>query len=145
MVPRIIVDASVILSLILPEEMYANLSRSFMTSYLVSGTVLHAPTLIDYEVANAIRSAVMSKRIKPEEVLGLEKLYSEFPLERISFEGIFEKSIALSLEQNCSVYDASYVVAAELYACPLVTLDKKLARIFHKSEYVWYLPDLTNS
>jgi predicted nucleic acid-binding protein len=44
----------------------------------------------------------------------------------VSFDSVADR--AWELRANLSIYDACYVATAELCRCPLVTLDRRLAR-----------------
>ena len=87
---------------------------------------LHAPHLIDSEVANALRRSVAVRRIEPGDAwtaldrwgrLGMSR-YGVFPL----LERVWE------LRENLSAYDASYVALAEALGCALLTADVRLGR-----------------
>jgi predicted nucleic acid-binding protein len=86
-----------------------------------------APALVDAEVGNALRRQVRSKEISAQKAgAALEDLL-EMRLQRVSHRNLVER--AWQLRENMSFYDALYVALAEGLGAPLLTLDKKLARV----------------
>jgi predicted nucleic acid-binding protein len=89
------------------------------------GETLHAPHLIDLEVAQVLRRLVRQEVIssrRAEEAVGdlLDLRLARYPhfalLPRI-----------WQLRHNFSAYDAAYIVLAEKLGAPLVTRDTRLA------------------
>jgi predicted nucleic acid-binding protein len=90
---------------------------------------LHAPHLVDSEVANGMRRRVAATELDARAAwtaldtwrrLGITR-YPVFPF----LDRIWE------LRENLSAYDASYVAVAELLDCALLTADARLARAPH--------------
>lgn len=66
----------------------------------------------------------MSKRIDEDKA---KILTSDFQALDIKLQVIdLEETLYLSLEKNCSVYDASYLYLTQKNSIPLLTLDRKL-------------------
>ena len=86
---------------------------------------LHAPYLIDVEVANVVRRYALRGEIGgergPEAVADL----SEFPLQRHPHLPLLVR--IWELRHNLTAYDAAYVALAEVLDAPLVTRDGRLA------------------
>jgi predicted nucleic acid-binding protein len=85
---------------------------------------LHAPHLIDSEVANGLRCSVVAQRLDASagwtaldvlRRLGMTR-YPVFPL----LERVWE------LRDNVSAYDACYVALAEFLGCSLLTANARL-------------------
>lgn len=91
---------------------------------------LHAPTLIDAEVASAVRGLLMTSRsavrIGPVRAQEMLDDYAELPLIRHPMQPLQRR--ALALRDNLTAYDAFYVVLAEALGLPLLTDDGKYAR-----------------
>jgi predicted nucleic acid-binding protein len=84
---------------------------------------LHAPALLDFEVASALRGHVLGGK------LGLERLdeavddFAALAIERHQMTPLLGPILAL--RNNFTVYDAAYVVLAQALEAPLATADAK--------------------
>ncbi|MGH3099025.1 MAG: type II toxin-antitoxin system VapC family toxin [Streptosporangiales bacterium] len=85
---------------------------------------LHAPSLLDYEVASALRGHVLAGKIARAR---LEEAVADFTGLRIErYEMTAALPRILDLRDNFTVYDAAYVVLAVALEAPLVTSDEKM-------------------
>ncbi len=118
----IVVDASVVLELLLRGPA----SRRISDRIRARDEGLHAPHLLDLEVAQVLRRYAAAGSIDHargreafEDLrdLGLARHAHDFLLPRI-----------WELRGRITAYDAAYVALAEVLVAPLVTLDAKLAR-----------------
>jgi len=118
-----VVDSSVIVALVTPEEHSDWASRK-----ISEHDYFHLLDLSYYEVANAIKSKTSGKfegkdAVKAfTEAVGLMNLYAIH-----SFSEIIADAIALSLELDITVYDAAFLSLADKLDIRLLTLDRKLA------------------
>ena len=87
---------------------------------------LHAPHLIDIEIAQVVRRFALSGEL--EERRGREALadLSDFPLRRYPHDVLLPR--IWDLRNNLTGYDAAYVTLAEALDAPLLTRDQRLAR-----------------
>lgn len=85
---------------------------------------LHAPHLLDVEVAQVLRRYVREKIITAER--GQEALedLGDFPLNRYSHDFLLPR--VWELRATLTAYDAVYVALAELLDAPLLTCDSKI-------------------
>ena len=91
----------------------------------ISGEELHAPHLIDLEVASALRRLEWEGTIaEPDSGTFLTAL-QHANLHRHSHRGLL--GAIWELRHNLSTYDAAYVALATALDAPLVTTDAKLA------------------
>ncbi len=112
----IVVDASAALSALLSDgEARATLAVER----------LHAPHLIDSEVANALRGAVAGGRLDAATGWGALDVLRRLGMRRHGVAGILDRVWAL--RDNLSAYDACYVALAEALGCALMTADARLA------------------
>ena len=85
---------------------------------------LHAPSLLDLELANAACSRSRRHEADRARVLdGLVKVLM-LPIERHPVDAL--SVLALALESGLTAYDAAYLWLARDLGAPLVTLDKQL-------------------
>jgi predicted nucleic acid-binding protein len=89
------------------------------------GQTIHAPHLIDIEIAQVVRRYAASGVIDaPRGQATLANLIA-FPLRRYPHDLLLPKVWAL--RNNLTAYDAAYVALAETLDAPLITRDRRLA------------------
>lgn len=117
----IVVDASAVLEILLNTPSAPRIAKRFFAAR----QTLHAPHLLDLEVAHVLRRYSLTGVLSPDR--GLEALQdlADLPLTRYPHD-IFLPRI-WQLRQNFTAYDAAYLALAETLRAPLVTLDKALA------------------
>ena len=118
----IVVDASAALEVLLGGP-----GTGALTSRLfASGQSLHAPQLIDLEVAQGLQRHVLAGIMTAERGdLALET-WRSLPLRRWGHEALLCRTWAL--RATLTAYDAAYVALAEALDAVLVTTDGKIAR-----------------
>jgi len=125
----VIIDASVILRAFFPDEKQAH-AQALIRDHVSGQLQLVAPTLLVYEMTNAVVQAVRRERIgdqAAEEILGaFEGL--DIQIEPVGWQQI----LPLSLRFGCSAYDGAYLALAQLRGEPLVTGDLRLYRAVHE-------------
>lgn len=123
----IVVDASAILELLLNTHQAARVAERLF----VAGETLHAPHLLDLEVAQVLRRYAAAGALTEER--GDEALedLGDLPLERYPHTLLLPR--IWELRHALTAYDAAYVALAEALAAPLVTRDAALARARHRA------------
>jgi predicted nucleic acid-binding protein len=116
------VDASAILEIILQTPAARRVSRVVFAA----GETLHAPHLIDLEIAQVLRRYVRSAIISAER--GTEALsdFLDLPLTRYPHFVLLTR--VWQMRHNLTAYDAAYLALAEALDAPLITRDRALAR-----------------
>jgi predicted nucleic acid-binding protein len=94
---------------------------------LVAGEQLHAPHLIDSEVASGLRRQVASGRITTGDGWAALDAWRGLGLTRYPTLGLLER--VWELRDNLFAYDAGYVALAESLTCSLVTADARISRV----------------
>jgi predicted nucleic acid-binding protein len=90
------------------------------------GQALHAPHLLDVEVASAVRRKLRLEEIRTERAAAAIGLLRRLRVTRYSHSILLDR--AWDLRDEVTVYDAMYVALSERLGVPLLTLDTKLAR-----------------
>lgn len=90
------------------------------------GETLHAPALIDLEVAQVLRRQVSAGLMTTTRGAAALDVWRAFPLSRHRHEFLLPRIWAL--RGTLTAYDAAYVALAEALDATLVTIDTKLAR-----------------
>ena len=117
----IVVDASAMLEVLLGTATGARVEDRLLSR----GESLHAPHLLDVEVAQVLRRYASAGELTPAR--GREALtdLADFPVHRYPHDVLLPR--IWELRQNVTAYDAAYLALAETLAAPLVTCDARLA------------------
>jgi predicted nucleic acid-binding protein len=87
---------------------------------------LHAPHLLDVEVAQVLRRFVLRGELAPERARQALEDLGALPLERYSHEILISR--VWILQENLTAYDATYVALAEILGATLLTRDGRILR-----------------
>lgn len=91
---------------------------------LLADEDLHAPALLDFEVASALRGHLLGGHL---DQVRLDEALEDFTALRIERHQMTHAlGRVLDLRDNLTVYDAAYVVLAQALDAPLVTFDAKM-------------------
>ncbi len=118
----IVVDASVILELLL----HTRDADAITERLLDPRETLHAPELLDVEVAQVLRRYVHRRELTPDRGLASLDLLGAMPIARYSHRPLLRRIWAL--RPNLTAYDAAYVALAEGLRATLLTRDAAIAR-----------------
>jgi len=118
----IVIDASAVLELVLR----TGKGKSIEARVLVPEESLHAPHLIDVEVAQALRRLVQLKELPAVRARQALDDHAALHIKRASHEDMLDR--LWELRESVTAYDATYVALAEALDAPLITCDSKLAR-----------------
>lgn len=91
---------------------------------VLADSELHAPSLIDYEVASALRGHALGGRLGEEQLMDAADDFNALRMERYPLSAMIRD--VLGMRENFTVYDAAYVVLAQALDVQLVTADAKL-------------------
>jgi predicted nucleic acid-binding protein len=116
----IVVDSSAIIEVLLRTSAASRVELRIFAP----GETLHAPHLLDVEVAQVLRRCSAAGELDSDR--GREALedLADFPIARYPHD-LFLPRI-WELRQNMTAYDAVYVALAEVLSAPLLTLDARL-------------------
>jgi predicted nucleic acid-binding protein len=91
---------------------------------LLADEELHAPALLDFEVASALRGHALGGRLDQVRLDEAIEDFSAFRIERHQMTDLLAH--ILDLRDNFTVDDAAYVILAQALEAPLVTADTRL-------------------
>ncbi|MFN2565152.1 MAG: type II toxin-antitoxin system VapC family toxin [Gemmatimonadaceae bacterium] len=117
----IVTDASVILELLLR----TSAAEAIEARVLDAGETLHAPHLLDVEVAQVLRRYAARGEISAARGRLTLGLLARLPIARYAHEPLLPRVWAL--RANMTAYDAAYVALAEALGATLLTRDERLA------------------
>ena len=117
----IVVDASAVVDLLVDRQ-----SGPRLADRLLADGDLHAPHLVDVEVAQAFRHLARAGALSVDRASEARADAALMPIVRYPHLALVER--AWELRESLSLYDGVYIALAELLEAPLVTCDRRLAR-----------------
>jgi len=122
----ICVDASLLVRLTTQPD-GDNLGQQIEASYQ-AGNQLAAPTLLYYEVTNALYQYLKHQHLTPEAVEAAQEAALAIPISLFGDPHLHRRAIQLASELSLSAtYDAHYLALAQVLNAELWTADKRLA------------------
>ena len=118
----IVVDASALLTVLLRTAHAGDLTRRILDPE----ETLHAPHLLDLEVAQVTRRYYLSGDLDRRRGAEVLRDLADLRLTRYSHTIMLPR--IWELRENVTAYDAAYIALAEALEAPLVTRDAKLAQ-----------------
>jgi predicted nucleic acid-binding protein len=91
---------------------------------LLHGRSLHAPHLLDFEIANVSLKKLMGGGVARETVAAALRAFGQLAIERHGVDA--ESMLSIAERYRLTAYDAAYLCVAERLGAPLATLDSKL-------------------
>lgn len=119
----VVVDASVWVSRLVPQDVNHDASRLWLERYIIEGGLLVAPALLLIEVAAAISRQTGQSALSKQAVRYLQYVRAMrfVPLDSTVAETAVEVAADLQLRAG----DATYVAVARLLSIPLVSWDRE--------------------
>jgi predicted nucleic acid-binding protein len=118
----IVVDASALLEVLLRTG-----AAPGVEARLFGGDTLHAPHLLDLEVAQVLRRYEREGELTAQRAGEALDDLAAFRIERYPHHLFLPRVWAL--RQNATAYDACYLALAEALDAPLVTRDRRLTKV----------------
>lgn len=120
---RVVLDASAALEAVVPGPRAGDVLDGLATAALVL-----APTLLHCEVANALWKLVRHGDLPAEQAPALLEATSGLVDAFTPDDGLTTEALGLAISTGHTVHDMTYGVLARRHACPVLTMDRKLAR-----------------
>lgn len=123
----VVVDANLVVVLITRNSSVGAVSRRIQ-EWLDSGVDMHAPELLEYEVANAFTRMAVAGFLSRDDLASAWSAFVRIPIALHAIDsGEAVVSIALALRRQ-NAYDAAYIALARTLGAELWTLDGPLYR-----------------
>jgi len=122
---NIVIDASVCLKWLFTEE-DSPAALSILKASEEKKVTLLAPLLWEYEIVNALTTAVARKKITFSKSLKFLKFFLKSKPQLLSITGEYKLCLTLAKKYQLSGYDSSYLTLAKPAKTILVSADKKL-------------------
>jgi predicted nucleic acid-binding protein len=118
----IVVDASAVLEVLLQTE-----RARAVEGELFGGATLHAPHLLDLEVAQVLRRYERGGELSAARGRAALGVFLDLRIERYPHHLLLRR--VWELRSNATSYDAVYLALAEALDAPLLTSNRKLAEV----------------
>lgn len=123
---KYIIDASFVLSFLLPDEQHQHIDP-FFDQYKTGVIEFISTSLLPYEVVNGLKLAVIRKRVDSKYAKSRMKEFFNY---QIKLSGVdFFEAFELAKRHNLTVYDACYLYLAKDNKTPLLTHDEALQKL----------------
>ncbi|MBI5969499.1 MAG: type II toxin-antitoxin system VapC family toxin [Deltaproteobacteria bacterium] len=140
---RAVIDASVVLKWYLPDEKYGGKALALLTRYISEDLEIAAPSLLEFEVINALVIAQRRGRIREEKIIAAIEGFINLGISLTDLSDLYSKIIHYCKAYNRSAYDASYLAVADREAITLITADEGLYNSVKKDlSWVKWLGDI---
>lgn len=117
----LVVDTSVVAKWFLDEE-HSEISLSLLENDL------HAPELLDLELAHALCKKVRRGELEADEARSILRCFEDFPVHRHETAFLQDLAFHFALTHGRGIYDCLFVALGELLDTRVVTADRRLVR-----------------
>lgn len=140
---RAVIDASVVLKWYLADEQHGEKALGLLNKYISNELHILAPSLLEYEVINALVIARKRGRIEEETLLSAIDGFLGLGIELKNLSMFSTRVLHFCKVYNRSAYDASYLALAEEDGIPLITSDRVMYNAVQTDlQWVKYLGDI---
>ncbi len=129
---ELVIDASVILKWYLPDEEFAQKALNILDRHVSGEIALYAPTILPYEILNALIVAERMGRVNEEVTKNAFNAFLDLEIGFLNPFLDYQGIISLARSFDRSVYDASYLAVANMRHIDFVTGDKRLFNAVRK-------------
>jgi predicted nucleic acid-binding protein len=128
---RFIIDASVAIKLVVPEE------HSIQAVSLRSKYRLAAPDILFSECANTLWKKVRRGELSEADAYEAMDILTDMELDVLPIRGLSQEALLVSLHLDHPAYDCLYLCAALRLETAVITADERLLRKLSQSSPEW--------
>ena len=141
-----VIDASVVAKIYLRDEEFADEARDIVGRHVRGDVELVAPQFILYEIPSAIEAAVRQRRFDRDDARGALRDFFSLGIRTVgdtdTLPVLIEAAFVRAEQLGCRMYDALYLVTAEVLGYEFMTADFKLFQsIRNQVGYALWLGD----
>ena len=118
---KLVVDTNVLLAVALNQPVKEQLVTATQGAQLVS------PSILPYELGNAMSALVKRKGLRRSEALTAWEMVAVVQVELLEVD--IGAALELAIESGIYAYDAYFLQCAVQTGCPLLTLDGQMQRV----------------
>lgn len=141
---QFVIDASSCLKWAFEEE-DSETAKRILDDYQNRKILLLSPDIWQYEITNALASAVLRKKILQRKATQLLAVLLEVKPEQVSVDSILKFCLKNAIRYHISAYDSVYVTLAERSHLRFITADDKLVRKIKYPKLVLHLKHYSSS
>ncbi len=139
----VVVDASVAVKWLLPDEDHTDRARLLLRRYGQAEIQLVAPSHLRFEVPSAIVAATLGRapRLSRDEARDAIEDFLSLPLHTVDTNELILSAFPLVYSNGCAFYDALYLALARSLGAPLITADRRFYQRIQPAPGVVWLGD----
>ena len=123
---EVVLDSGILIASVFLETLTPQ-AQQLLNQWRLDNTLLHAPTLLHYEVVAVARKAVYQQRVTARESLRARDRLLSYPVNLHFDEALLKRGYELATQYNRpTAYDAQYLALAERLACEFWTADERM-------------------
>jgi len=138
---RVVIDASVALKWFLSDEEHGEKALDILEAHASDRISLHAPALLEFEVANGLVIAKRRTRAGMDDIMKAMEGFTELGIELYPLSHLFQGVLEYSDRYDISAHDAAYVALAAELKSRAVTAGKRLFNASRKLRLVKWIGD----
>ncbi|CDI01409.1 conserved hypothetical protein [Candidatus Competibacter denitrificans Run_A_D11] len=94
---------------------------------MVRGSYIVAPTILPYEIGNALTALVKRHRLSPEGAKVAFRSTQAIPVKLTQLN--VQRSLEIAFQFNLYAYDAYFLQCAQSFKCPFITFDRRAKEV----------------
>ncbi len=122
----LVIDASVALKWYLSDEEEGMRALEILDGHVSGGIELHAPALLEFEMANGLTIAARRARVSAQEIATAMEGFLEIGIELHPIAPYIEKVFDFTKRYGITAYDAAYAALAAELGTSVITADRRL-------------------